>query len=955
MKNRRKLQKALSFLLTAALVATMAPAVAFMAANSDNAAKGTEDAFGLMYDSDVAAMAKVRAIVETSVRGAKKEQLMAEIEGVLVKGGTSKGVELAMPGEARRRVELAVEQSREDRFIVAYKEGAGDIRGLAGEHGIAQSNRIDGRTEVWVMCEKTNPAELAAALRANGADSQIRYVQPDFSMVPFSEEAGSGASAQEELLLGLEVNDESSGALQDGNEVVVALLDSKIDTSHDGLAGCFAPGWDFTMNSSDVFSDGAEARHATSLAGVIKNASGGSAKIMPLVIFDTYGRARTSSIIEALAFAEANGASIANCSFGSSECNIALKEAMESSSLFISCAVGNSRQDLGEKPVFPACFRLGNLAGVASANADSSISYFSNYSGADIAARGRDVYSTLPGNSYGKTSGTSMAAAEVSGSAAAVLSLDGSLDAAALKSRLVRTGDKLAHLKNKVTDGRRLNLENALADIEQTEETTAEYADDFDAHGWQPSQEGRYGLFSGGAGPAGISAGNLHSLVAMDDQSVWSFGDNTFGELGDGSAAGAALPVQVVGISDAVAVSAGGSHSLALTAGGSVLAWGDNSFYQLGIGYDGGEAPVPNETPDLDGIVKISAGGLHNLALDSFGICWSWGDSEFGQAGQGRRGDPFRPWPQQMVEIAGIADIAAGAYHSLALSTEGVVYAWGRNDSGQLGDGTCDDTEYPVEVLGLPEIAAISAGGAHSAALDVNGGIWTWGGNSFCQLGADSLGTNAPIEVESLSGATGVSAGALHSIALTDGNLLYGWGCNEQKQAGEPGGYPTVAYPQMIGNFADAADMSAGGFHNLVLKADGSLWAFGDNSSGQLGDGSLTGSAEPVLVWGGGSPPSAGNSFAIGAVSGTEYVVAVRADSVNSFANMEITLSYDTSVFDFKSAKGLLSEAPVQGAPGEMTFTVGKAVPLGKAYSGAIGLVTLKAKKTANSTVQISN
>ena len=860
-------RKALALVLALAMATAMAPATALGGEKGN--ARGL---YEHMYDSDIAALEQIGLLLEPLAQRAVAEKeaalpenqkeifsfqnrrLQVETEKARLKnavvaayfsGGGRGNAQLDMPSETKRHIERAIGSSREDRFIVKFKAGRGGIDAISKTAGVKSVKKAGGFDFVTLE-SRVNPKALADGLLASGAAKDIEYITPDFKL-----RISSGPEDQLEGLGGLAFEGGTGSKKLGGAEIVVAVLDSQIDGSHPGLAGRLTDGWNFLACSGEIFDaeNPSAANHGTSVTGaVVDNADGWDVKVMPLVVFEEDGKAHTSTIIEALEFAEGNGAKIANCSFSGSQYNPALKEAVENSSLLICCAAGNARSGL---PVFPAAYGLPNTVSVASLNADSGLSYFSNFGETvDISALGRNVLSTLPGAKYGKTSGTSMAAAAASGAAAAVLSKEGLMEAAELKVRLIGTADKLAHLQNKLRDGRRLNLGNALAGVLQNEAVVVEYEEDFDAHGISPTPRGGYGLLSSGSGKVSASAGEWHSLMLMADGGVWSAGSNDYGQLGDGNQTGSNLPVQAAGLADIAAVAAGAFHSLALTGDGAVYSFGDNEYGALGNGSQGGSVAIPMEIPDLEGVVKIAAGGAHSLAVDEFGICWGWGDSAYGQAGVGVRGDPWRYFPMPIDGLFGtqIVDVSAGAYHSLALAADGTVFSWGANDCGQLGVGVGSYSIIPYLVQGLPEIVAVSAGGGHSLALDVFGKVWAWGDDSYCQIAGVPAGS-APSEIEGLSGVAAISAGTLHSAAADEAGNVYAWGANYSKQAGAPGGgNAMVGEPYLLEGFDGVADVSAGGAHNLARKTDQSLWAWGDDCCGQLGAGGVGMSAGPIMV-----------------------------------------------------------------------------------------------------------
>jgi alpha-tubulin suppressor-like RCC1 family protein len=228
-------------------------------------------------------------------------------------------------------------------------------------------------------------------------------------------------------------------------------------------------------------------------------------------------------------------------------------------------------------------------------------------------------------------------------------------------------------------------------------------------------------------------------------------------------------PVQVSALSGVTAIAGGFAHSLALKSDGTVWAWGYNSNGQLGDGtYTTRNTPV--QVSALSGVTAIAAGAYHSLALKSDGTVWASGWDVVGQLGNGTSTDSNTP--VQVSGLSGMTAIAGGYFHSLALKSDGTVWAWGFNGYGELGNGTYTNSNTPVQVSGLSGVTAIAGGYFHSLALKSDGTVWAWGQDIFGQLGngtfittpPDGIGT--PTQVSGLSGITAVAGGAYHSLAL---------------------------------------------------------------------------------------------------------------------------------------------------------------------------------------------
>lgn len=272
---------------------------------------------------------------------------------------------------------------------------------------------------------------------------------------------------------------------------------------------------------------------------------------------------------------------------------------------------------------------------------------------------------------------------------------------------------------------------------------------------------------------AGIAAGHNHNLAVKTDGTVWAWGENDFGQLGDGTTTNRSAPVKVSGVTNAKAVAAGGDHSLALMSSGQVLSWGRNNRGQLGNG-----TTTDNSTPVQvgglgSGVDAVAAGTWHSVALKG-GVPWTWGDNNYHQLGNGQppSATGLVTAPVQVANLSGVVCVSAQSVDTLALKSDGTGWGWGNNGAGQLGDGTNMPRAAPVQISGLVGLKALAAGGLHSLGLKNDGTVWAWGGNTVAQLGngvLNSVGTTTPGVVVGLRGAVGVGAGYVHSLAIVAG------------------------------------------------------------------------------------------------------------------------------------------------------------------------------------------
>ncbi len=401
--------------------------------------------------------------------------------------------------------------------------------------------------------------------------------------------------------------------------------------------------------------------------------------------------------------------------------------------------------------------------------------------------------------------------------------------------------------------------------------------------------------------------GYYHTLYLTADGKVWAVGRNNYGQLGDGTTIDRTSWVEVDTsgmLGDVVDISCGFYFSMALTSRGYVYVWGDNSYGQCGAD------PVGNpqfETPRYvtSSRKAIAAGHFHCVSLHYLGYVYSWGRNNYGQLGDDPVNTPLGYSYTSIYERPDVKQIAAGQYHTLMLDADGSVYGMGYNLNGELGRGSTSNFEYNsyTAAIGMPAIRRIAAGGYHSMAIDDEGYIWGWGRNSEGQLGtAGNVDEPTPIRPGGLYfGAENIACGMYHSMMhrvtgeivlsgangngqignnVTDGqdveipvsigndcrniprsmfwnsSAIYGdgelrtWGWNSGQHLGN-GSVEVNEYAPLsvhaVWPIDDIVSISVGYQHSMGLKADGTLWSWGSNNVGNLGNDGL-GVDEPIAV-----------------------------------------------------------------------------------------------------------
>jgi alpha-tubulin suppressor-like RCC1 family protein len=345
--------------------------------------------------------------------------------------------------------------------------------------------------------------------------------------------------------------------------------------------------------------------------------------------------------------------------------------------------------------------------------------------------------------------------------------------------------------------------------------------------------------------------------IAVVSGSAWAWGYNGSGQLGNGTTTNSSTPVAVSLPSGTTvtAIAGGSSHSLALTSGGQVLAWGDNTYGQLGNGTTTNSSiPVAVSLPSGTTVTGIAGGSNHSLALTSSGQVLAWGSNVQGQLGNGTTTNSSTPVAVSLPSGTTVTAIAGGGFHSLALTSTGQVLAWGFNASGQLGNGTPTNSSSPVAVS-LPSgttVTAIAGGVYHSLALTSSGQVLAWGSNGYGELGnGTTTNSSTPVAVSLPSGTTvtAIAGGHEHSLALTSTGQVLAWGSNLYGELGN--GTTTNSSTPVAVSLPSGTTVTAiagGVYHSLALTSTGQVLAWGYNFSGQLGNGSTTNSSTPVAV-----------------------------------------------------------------------------------------------------------
>ncbi len=339
-------------------------------------------------------------------------------------------------------------------------------------------------------------------------------------------------------------------------------------------------------------------------------------------------------------------------------------------------------------------------------------------------------------------------------------------------------------------------------------------------------------LTSSGTRVVQVSLGYKHSAALLSDGSLWLWGDNSKGQLGDGTTKDKHSPTKIM--DDVVQISLGYQHSAAVKTDGSLWTWGLNNHGQLGDGTTENRL-TPVEV--LSGVSKISLGSYHSAAIKNDGSVWAWGQnisSELFCDVFGGRNEPAQ-------SLTRASEIELGGHHSAALIGSSL-YMGGDNRYGQLGKGNTSYYYQPTYIMG--DVSQVSLGLYNSGVIKSDGSLWVWGSNNDGVLG-DGTATERHSPAKTLEGVYAISMGDSHSAAVKADHTLWTWGYNAYGQLGNG---TTDSSLDPVNVMEDVLAVCVDGGHTAAITTDGSLWMWGMNDNGQVGDGTTQDRNSPVLV-----------------------------------------------------------------------------------------------------------
>ena len=371
------------------------------------------------------------------------------------------------------------------------------------------------------------------------------------------------------------------------------------------------------------------------------------------------------------------------------------------------------------------------------------------------------------------------------------------------------------------------------------------------------------GLTSGRSYTVTVSATNLYGPSGMSDASnsatakqfygtLWGWGENSKGEIGLGDTTDRSSPTQIGAITTWNGVAGGGYSSIFLKTDGTVWTTGYNDKGQLGVG-DTTTRSSPVQVGALttwSSVEAATGAGQFCVAIKTDGTLWSWGWNNYGQLGDSSTTD--RSSPVQVGALTDWLSVSAGHYNTVAIKTDGTIWTFGQNDKGQLADGTTSNRSSPVQVGALTDWSTVSAGYSHILTRKTDGTLWAWGFRAQGQIGngaaAIDAGYSSPVQVGALTTWNPPGAGGYSSYASRTDGTMWAWGYNTVGQLGQ-GNTTNTSSPVQIGALTNWGSKSTGAIYSFAnLKTDGTIWACGRNTTGELGDGTATNRSSPVQM-----------------------------------------------------------------------------------------------------------
>ena len=350
-----------------------------------------------------------------------------------------------------------------------------------------------------------------------------------------------------------------------------------------------------------------------------------------------------------------------------------------------------------------------------------------------------------------------------------------------------------------------------------------------------------------------VVTGTATTAAIKTDGTLWTWGQNNFGTTGLARPNDNLTFSPIFGSSTFKEVSVGSvSYTMAINSDGSLWGWGNNNSYYLGDGTTTNRIVPTKNTANTATTWKKLSSNSHTMGIKTDGTLWGWGIGTTGRIGNDSTGGDISP--QQIGTDTNWKDVAAGSANTVAIKTDGTLWTWGGNTSGQLGSLLATNTQRssPVQVGALTDWSTCAANGSivnsHCAAIKTDGTLWTWGVNSSGQLGIRLITSrSSPVQVGTLTTWKNVAVGDSHTMAIKTDGTLWGWGQNSSGQIGDDT-TSGKSSPVQVGTLTNWRSVSAGNGQTIAIKTDGTAWAWGINTNGRLGLGDIANRSSPVQV-----------------------------------------------------------------------------------------------------------
>jgi alpha-tubulin suppressor-like RCC1 family protein len=342
-----------------------------------------------------------------------------------------------------------------------------------------------------------------------------------------------------------------------------------------------------------------------------------------------------------------------------------------------------------------------------------------------------------------------------------------------------------------------------------------------------------------------VAGGNFSSYALQNTGTLWAWGYNAQGQLGQGNTSNYSSPVALGSTAGGWSSVAGYQNAIGIQNNGTLWAWGNNAFGQVGLNTSTNYSS-PVQVGALSTWTKTTSALFSNLAIQNNGTLWSWGANGQGQLGLNT--STSYSSPVQVGALSTWVKVYSGYLNAGAIQNNGTLWMWGYNNSGSLGQGNTTNYSSPVQVGALTNWNSIASGLNSTLAIQNPGTLWSWGNNGSGQLGLNTTtNVSSPVQVGALSVWTQISCGYTHTAALQNNGTLWSWGSNGSGQLGLNTS-TNYSSPVQVGALSVWTQVSCGYYNTAALQNNGTLWAWGNNSNGQLGQGNITNRSSPVQV-----------------------------------------------------------------------------------------------------------